>query len=108
MKLGSIFLGLDRQNLTAIIHAGLQIDVVRTAQFAGILVLDIARGGESVGRATEAALHRRRFSFRNSHFLNSGPAAAPMGKTPQGRTGKITSASLTGKSRERPEREAKI
>ena len=61
------FLGLDVQDLAAAIHAGLQIDVVRTAQFARILVFDIGGLREGVGRAAESALHRRCLSFRNCH-----------------------------------------
>ena len=32
------------QNLTAAVHAGLQVDVVRAMQFASFLVLDIGAG----------------------------------------------------------------
>src|SRR5262249_58205767 len=42
---------LGLEDLTAAIHAGLQIDVVRAAQFAGSLVLDIGRRCERVGGA---------------------------------------------------------
>src|SRR5665647_3200076 len=59
--------GLHLQNLTAFVHAGLQVDVVRTAQFTGILVLDIGRALERVGRTAHAAARRRGFSFRHSH-----------------------------------------
>jgi hypothetical protein len=59
--------GLDRQDLAAAIHAGLQIDVMGAAQLARILVLDIGRGGERIRRAAETALHRRGLSFRNCH-----------------------------------------
>ena len=43
------------EHLPAAIHAGFQVDVVRTAQFAGILVLDIGRGLQRVGRTAHAA-----------------------------------------------------
>jgi hypothetical protein len=66
-KRGSGFLGLDVEDLAAAIHAGLQIDVVGTAQFARILVFDIGGLCERVSRAAEAALHRRCLSFRNCH-----------------------------------------
>jgi hypothetical protein len=46
--LGALRLGLYFQHLAALVHAGLQIDVVRTAQLAGILVLDIGRALERV------------------------------------------------------------
>src|ERR1700721_615173 len=57
---GSAFLGfrLLGQHLPAAIHAGLEIDVVRPAQFAGILVFDISRTRERVGRAAPAAPRR--------------------------------------------------
>ena len=49
----NVLLGL--QDLAATIHAGLEIDVMRTAQFAGVLVLDVGRLLERVGRAAHAA-----------------------------------------------------
>src|SRR5690606_23504790 len=58
---------LDVENLPAAIHAGLEVDVMRAAQLARILVLDIGRGGKGVGRAAEAALHRRGLSFWHCH-----------------------------------------
>src|SRR5262245_13773539 len=60
-------LGLDLEDLPAAIHAGLQVDVVRAAQFARILVLDVGRLLQRVRRAAHAAPGRRGFSFRNSH-----------------------------------------
>src|SRR4249919_3098887 len=63
----ALCLGLGLQDLTALIHSGLQVDVVRTAQFAGILVLDIGRPLERVGGAAHAATRRRGFSFWHSH-----------------------------------------
>src|ERR1035438_2647856 len=60
-------LGLGLEHLAALVHAGLQVDVVRTAQFAGILVLDVSRLLERVGRPAHAAARRRGFSFRHSH-----------------------------------------
>jgi hypothetical protein len=62
---------LRRQNLATTIHAGLQVDVVRTAQFAGILVFNVGRGLQRISRTAHAALGRRGFSFRNSHFMYS-------------------------------------
>ena len=58
------------------IHAagGLEVDMVRAAQFARILVLDIGRLLQRIGRAAHAATRRRRFSFRNGHGRNSGLA----------------------------------
>ena len=78
-----LFFGrFDLQHLTAAIHAGLQIDVMRTAQLAGILVFDIGRGFDGVGGATEPALHRRGFSFRNSHLFSP---ARPTAQAARGR-----------------------
>ena len=59
------------QHLATAIHAGLQVDVMRTAQFAGVLVLDVGRGGEGVGGAAETALHRRGLAFWNGHVCLS-------------------------------------
>src|SRR5271166_4639701 len=73
--------------------------MVGTAQFSRILVLDIGRGGESIGRAAEAALHRRSFSFRNSHFINSGPATAPTVKGRWGERGNSRARLLQAKAR---------
>jgi hypothetical protein len=69
------FLVLRRQNLAAAVHAGLEIDMVRTTQLAGILVFHIGRGRERIGGAAEAALHRRGFSFRNGHRISLGKKA---------------------------------
>ncbi len=64
------FFRLQVQHLPAAIHAGLEVDVMGTAQLAGILVLDIRRGFQRVGGAAETTLHRRGFSLRNSHLLS--------------------------------------
>src|SRR5690606_10620153 len=58
---------LDRQDLATAIHAGLEVDVMRTTQLARILVFDIGGVGDRVGRAAEAALHRRGLAFWHSH-----------------------------------------
>src|SRR5262249_57750001 len=58
---------LGLEDLAAAIHAGLEIDVVRAAQFAGILVLDIGRRCERVGGAAHPAPRRRSLSFRDGH-----------------------------------------
>src|SRR5215203_6165914 len=60
------------KHLAAFIHAGLQVDVMRAAQFAGILVLDIARLLERVGGATHSAPGRCGFSFRDGHYRSPG------------------------------------
>ena len=60
-------------------HAGLEVDVMRTAQLAQILVFDIGRRLEGVRRTAHAALRRGRFSFGYGHVLLrsavGGPAA---------------------------------
>src|SRR3954451_13560144 len=62
------FLGL--QDLAALVHPALQVEMVRTAQFAGILVLDIGRLLDRIRRAAHAAARRRCFSSRNGHIQN--------------------------------------
>src|ERR1700753_2159189 len=61
-----VFLGLE--NLTALVHAGLQVEVVRTAQFAGILVLGIGRFLKGIGRTAHPPSRRRCFSTGNGHI----------------------------------------
>src|SRR5438552_16452656 len=57
------------ENLTAPIHAGLEIDVVRPPQFPGILVFDIGRVLQRIGRTAHSASGWRRLSFGNGHSL---------------------------------------
>ena len=59
------FLGL--QDLPALVHAGLQVEVMRAAQFAGILVLGISRLLQRVRRAAHATPRGRCFSTGNGH-----------------------------------------
>src|SRR5712671_2437790 len=58
---------LGLQNLTALVHAGLQVEVMGTAQFAGILVLDIGWLLQCICRAAHATPRRRCFSSGNGH-----------------------------------------
>src|SRR5690606_6107097 len=58
---------LRLQNLAAAVHARLQVDVVWTAQLTGILVLDVGRSLQGIGRTAHAALGRRSLSFRYCH-----------------------------------------
>src|SRR5437899_10981780 len=58
---------LGLQNLAALVHAGLQIEVVGTAQFTGILILDIGWLLQSICRAAHATPRGRCFSSRNGH-----------------------------------------
>src|SRR6266436_6238398 len=60
-----ILLGL--QNLAALVHAGLQIEVVGTAQFTGILVLYIGWLLQCICRAAHATPRGRCFSSGNGH-----------------------------------------
>lgn len=62
---GSVF--FRRQDLLAAIHAGLQVDMVRTAQLAGVLVLDIGRGADGIMATAHAALGRGGFALRDRH-----------------------------------------
>src|SRR3979490_3148653 len=55
------------QDLAAFIHATLQVEVVRAAQFPGILVLGIGRLLQRVCRAAHATPRRRCFSTGNGH-----------------------------------------
>ena len=64
-EVGLVF--LRRDDLTALVHAGLQIDVVRALQFAGFLVFDEGIGAERVVRAPHVAPRRGYFAFRNGH-----------------------------------------
>src|SRR5882757_9217850 len=64
-RCASGLLGLE--HLAAAIHASLEVDVMRTAQLARVLVLDIGSGGEGIGGAAEAALHQRGFALWNGH-----------------------------------------
>src|SRR5262250_1656988 len=57
------------EDLPAAVHAGLEIDVMRPAQLARILVLDIGRPRQRIGGAAHPPPRRRCFSFRDGHVL---------------------------------------
>src|SRR5436305_3040550 len=59
--------GLRLEHLAALVHAGLEIDVVGAAQFAGILVLDIGWLLQCIRRAAHATPRGRCFSSWNGH-----------------------------------------
>src|SRR5437667_9304525 len=59
------------EDLPAPVHAGLEIDVMGSAQLARILVLDIGRPRERIGGAAHPAPRRRCFAFRNGHAVFS-------------------------------------
>ena len=61
---------LDLHNLTATIHAGLQVDVMRAVQFTGCLVLDIGIILERIMGAAHIALGACDFGLWNSHGLD--------------------------------------
>src|SRR4051812_29808171 len=61
-----VLLGLE--NLAALVHAGLQVEVVRTAQFARILVFGVGRLLERVGGTAHATPRWRGLSSRNGHI----------------------------------------
>ncbi|AHY55375.1 hypothetical protein BJS_04903 [Bradyrhizobium japonicum SEMIA 5079] len=56
------------QDLTALVHAGLEVEMVRTTELAGVLVFHIGRLLDGVCRAAHATTRRRGFSSRNGHF----------------------------------------
>ena len=58
---------LDLHDLTATIHAGLQVDVMRTVQFTRCLVLDIGIILERIMGAAHIALGACDFGLWNSH-----------------------------------------
>src|SRR6476659_10158215 len=68
---------LDVQDLTAVITARFQIDMMRPAKLARVLVLDIGRSRQRVVTSPVAALHARGFSLRNSHVCLILSAAPP-------------------------------
>src|SRR5262249_30000908 len=66
---GASDLGFRLEHLAAAVHAGLEIDMVRTAQLARVLVLDIGRLLERVGGAAHAPPRRRGLFLRHSHGI---------------------------------------
>ena len=78
-------LGLRLQDLAAPIHAAFQVDVVRAAQFARILIFHISRGFERVGRAAHAAARGRGFASGDGHRGNSKRKRAQQGPEIQAR-----------------------
>ena len=55
------------QDLAALIHAGLEVDMMRTAQFAGLLVLDPGHCLKLVSRAAHADAAAGHFLAWNGH-----------------------------------------
>src|SRR4029079_13365474 len=67
---------LRLENRPALVHAGLGVDVMRPAQLAGILVLDIGRTLQRIRRTAHAPPRRRRFLFWHGHGEISSKTAA--------------------------------
>jgi hypothetical protein len=63
---------LRRQDLAAAVGAGLQVDVVRALQLAGVSVFDIAVGPERMVRAAHATAGGGDFSLGDGHGLLRG------------------------------------
>jgi len=57
------------QDLAALVHPGLQIEMMRAAQFAGILVLNVSRLLQRVSGTAHATPRGRGFSSRNGHVM---------------------------------------
>ena len=68
---------LLRDDLAALVHAGLQVDVVRPAQFARVLVFGVGVGPQGIVRTTHVAARRRYFALRNGHVRLSWVRAPP-------------------------------
>lgn len=64
-----LLVGSRRQNLPAAVFARLQVDMVRPAALAAVLVFDIGRSLQGVMRTPLAPLHRGHFLARNCHRL---------------------------------------
>src|ERR1700732_3223081 len=62
---------LGLENLPTLVHAGLEVEMVRTAQFARILVLGIGWLLQRVRRAAHATPRGRCFSSGNGHVESS-------------------------------------
>src|SRR5262245_61713794 len=60
-------LRLGLEHLSALVHAGLQVNVVWAAQLPRILVLDIGRLLERIGGSAHPAPRGRGFSFGDGH-----------------------------------------
>src|SRR5215218_1086460 len=58
---------LDREHLAATVFAALEVDVMRTAALAGLLVLDVGRRLQRIRRPAGSALHARHFFPRDGH-----------------------------------------
>src|SRR5271170_7762273 len=71
LQLGFSNRRLGLQDLAAPIHAALEVDVMRAAQLARILVLDIGWRLERIGGAAHAAARGRSLASGNGHRVNS-------------------------------------
>src|ERR1700729_737295 len=64
-------LRLRLEDLATPIHDALEVDMMRGGEFAGILVFNVGRGFERIGRAAHAAAGGRSFASGNGHRRNS-------------------------------------
>lgn len=78
-RLFDLDVGFGRENLPALVLSGLEVDVVRAAALAALLVLDVGRGGQRVMRTALVALHGGGLFPRNCHKLT------PVFAVPRGR-----------------------
>ncbi len=76
--------GLGRENLTAAILAGLEIDVVGPAAFAAVLVFHIGRTRKAVVRLAIALLHTGYFFPGYGHFKSPVVSGARFVNTQDG------------------------
>ena len=65
------------QNLPSIIFARDRVDVMWPVHFTRLLVLDIGRGLQCIGRTTKPALHAGDLAFWNSHPSNNSLCPQP-------------------------------
>src|SRR5262249_40094832 len=63
---------LGFEHLAAAVHAGLQVDVVRPAQFTRVLILYVSRPRERIRGATHSAPRRRCLAFGDGHGRTPG------------------------------------
>src|SRR5262249_23615016 len=75
-------LGLGLENLAALVLPRLEIDVVRPAALARLLVLDVGWCAQGIRRAALAAFHARYFFPGNGHVNLSAPCGSRLASAP--------------------------
>src|SRR5262245_34089065 len=78
---------LGLQHLPALIHAGLEVDVVRAAQLARVLVLNVGRLLQRIRRTAHATPRGRGFFLRHGHGGNSFKIIGARGAGPSKTSG---------------------